>query len=138
MGNKICVDKKPSKIENIISFNPNQIDWNIINGTKNNINSYQHLSMRCLSESNINTNENEININNANNQNNNNNKQESSLTDKDNIENNTINNDRNTKEEINLNNLWDEEPKISISPVEISNTHKNHFLLDSQNVYVLL
>ena len=143
MGNKICVDKKPSKIENIISFNPNQIDTNIINNTKNNIekenppsNSYQHLSMWCLSESNINTNENGININNINNQNNN--KQESSLPDKDNTENNNINNNRNTQEEINLNNLCEEEPKISISPVEISNIHKNHFLLDSQNVYVLL
>ena len=94
--------------------------------------------MWCLSEININTNENEININNANNQNNNNNKQESSLPYKDNTENNNINNNRNTQEEINLNNLWDEEQKISISPVEISNIHKTHFLLDSQNVYVLL
>ena len=60
MGNKIYVDKKPSKIENIISFNSSSIDQNIINNIRNNIiekecpksNSYQHLSMWCLSENN--------------------------------------------------------------------------------------
>ena len=35
MGNKIYVDKKPSKIENIISFNSSPIDSNIINNIKN-------------------------------------------------------------------------------------------------------
>ena len=145
MGNKICVDKKPSKIENIISFNSSQIDPNIINTAKNNIdkenppsNSYQHLSMWCLSESIINNNENGININTNAYTNQNNNKQEGSILDKENIQNNNINNNRNNLEENNINNLCDEEPKISISPVEISNIHKNHFLLDSQNVYVLL
>ena len=145
MGNKICVDKKPSKIENIISFNSSQIDPNIINTSKNNIdkenppsNSYQHLSMWCLSESIINNNENGININTNAYTNQNNNKQEGSILDKENIQNNNINNNRNNPEENNINNLCDEEPKISISPVEISNIHKNHFLLDSQNVYVLL
>lgn len=145
MGNKICVDKKPSKIENIISFNSSQIDPNIINTAKNNIdkenppsNSYQHLSMWCLSESIINNNENGININTNAYTNQNNNKQEGSILDKENIQNNNINNNRNNPEENNINNLCDEEPKISISPVEISNIHKNHFLLDSQNVYVLL
>ena len=29
MGNNICVDKKPSKIENIISFNSSQFEPNI-------------------------------------------------------------------------------------------------------------
>ena len=145
MGNKICVDKKPSKIENIISFDSSQIDPNIINTAKNNIdkenppsNSYQHLSMWCLSESIINNNENGININTNAYTNQNNNKQEGSILDKENIQNNNINNNRNNLEENNINNLCDEEPKISISPVEISNIHKNHFLLDSQNVYVLL
>ena len=145
MGNKICVDKKPSKIENIISFNSSQIDPNIINTSKNNIdkenppsNSYQHLSMWCLSESIINNSENGININTNAYTNQNNNKQEGSILDKENIQNNNINNNRNNPEENNINNLCDEEPKISISPVEISNIHKNHFLLDSQNVYVLL
>ena len=143
MGNNICVDKKPSKIENIISFNSSQIDPNIINNPKNNkdkenppSNSYQHLSMWCLSESNISNGENGI-ITNIN-INQNNNIQEGLLQDKENIENNILNNNKNIQEENNLNNLCDEEPKISISPVEISNIHKNHFLLDSHNVYVLL
>ena len=135
MGNKICVDKKPSKIENIISFNSNQIDQNILNNMNNNVdkegsqsNSYQHLSMWCLSETNDNG------INNGNNNNFNNNKQESS-NDKQGKENNNI---KNNTEINNLNNICEEEPKISICPVEIANIHKNHFLLDSQNVYVLL
>ena len=143
MGNNICVDKKPSKIENIISFNSSQIDPNIINNPKNNkdkenppSNSYQHLSMWCLSESNISNGENGINANINIIQNNN--IQEGLLQDKENIENNILNNNKNIQEENNLNNLCDEEPKISISPVEISNIHKNHFLLDSHNVYVLL
>ena len=98
MGNKICVDKKPSKIENIISFNSSQIDPNIINTAKNNIdkenppsNSYQHLSMWCLSESIINNNENGININTNAYTNQNNNKQEGSILDKENIQNKNIN-----------------------------------------------
>ena len=143
MGNNICVDKKPSKIENIISFNSSLIDPNIINNPKNSkdkenppSNSYQHLSMWCLSESNIVNGENGINTNININQNNN--IQEGLLQDKENIENNILNNNKNIQEENNLNNLCDEEPKISISPVEISNIHKNHFLLDSHNVYVLL
>ena len=138
MGNKICVDKKPSKIENIISFNSNQIDQNIINNLNNNVdkegsqsNSYQHLSMWCLSEANDNG------INNVNNINFNNNKQEST-NEKQGKENNNFNNSKNNIEINNFNNICEEEPKISICPVEIANIHKNHFLLDSQNVYVLL
>ncbi len=38
----------------------------------------------------------------------------------------------------NLNNICEEEPKISICRVEIANIHKKHFLLDSQNVYVFI
>ena len=150
MGNKICVDKKPSKIENIISFNSNQIDQSIINSLNNNVekegsqsNSYQHLSMWCLSETNDNG------INNANNNNINNTKQENNNEKNINVEkvgkdSNNLNNTNNIKTptEINnsnnLNNLCEEEPKITISPVEIANIHKNHFLLDSKNVYVLL
>ena len=103
MGNKICVDKKPSKIENIISFNSNQIDQNIINNLNNNVdkegsqsNSYQHLSMWCLSETNDNG------INNVNNINFNNNKQEST-NEKQGKENNNFNNSKNNIEIINLN-----------------------------------
>ena len=118
MGNNICVDKKPSKIENIISFNSGKIEPNnAINfNEKDNppSNSYQHLSMWCLSEITIKI------IDNGNNNNFNNNKEEMC------IENN------------NINNLCEEEPKISIIPVEIANIHQNHFLLDSHNVYVLL
>ena len=142
MGNKICVDKKPSKIENIISFNSNQIDLSILNNVNNNMekegppsNSYQHLSMWCLSETNNINNDNGINI--ANNTNFNNNKQEST-SEKQSKENNNFNNNNNNPELNNLNNICEEQPKISICPVEIANIHKNHFLLDSQNVYVLL
>ena len=133
MGNKICVDKKPSKIENIISFNSSQIDPNIINSSKNNIEkenpsstSYQHLSMWCLTDN--------INIDNGSNNILNINKQEPSPAEKENTE----NNNRNNQEVNNINNLCDDDIKISISPVEIANIHKNHFLLDSHNVYVLL
>ena len=135
MGNKIYVDKKPSKIENIISFNSTSIDQNIINNIRNNIiekecptsNSYQHLSMWCLSENssfNGQNLENRINISNNNLVNNN----QKQLSEKDN----------NNQEINNINNIVEEEPKISISPVEIPNIHKNHFLLDGHNVYVLL
>ena len=138
MGNKIYVDKKPSKIENIISFNSSKVDPNIINNAKNIIekesptsNSYQHLNMWCLSENNnINT----LNIENRII----NNKQESTSLEKENQENNNNINNQNNSEINNLNNLVEEEPKISISPVEIANIHQNHFLLDSHNVYVLL
>ena len=133
MGNKICVDKKPSKIENIISFNSSQIDPNIINSSKNNIEkenppstSYQHLSMWCLTDN--------INIDNGSNNILNINKQDQSPAEKENTE----NNNRNNQEVNNINNLCDDDIKISISPVEIANIHKNHFLLDSHNVYVLL
>ena len=135
MGNKIYVDKKPSKIENIISFNSTSIDQNIINNIRNNIiekecptsNSYQHLSMWCLSENssfNGQNLENRINISNNNLVNNN----QKQLSEKDN----------NNQEINNINNIVEEEPKITISPVEIPNIHKNHFLLDGHNVYVLL
>ena len=102
MGNKICVDKKPSPIENIISFNPDILQQTEISDLTEQINkntsSYHHLNMWCLSET-------------------------------------LSNNQSNT--EIN-NNIIEEEPKISITPVELANIHKNHFLLDSQNVYILL
>ena len=135
MGNNICVDKKPNQIENIISFNASQIESNnLINSKKVNdkenpqSNSYQHLSMWCLSESFDFNNENE---NKNKNNHNNNNKQEVNNNPKEKIDNNkNITN--------NINNICEEEPKIFITPVEISNIHKNHFLLDSQNVYVLL
>ena len=135
MGNKIYVDKKPSKIENIISFNSSSIDQNIINNIRNNIiekecptsNSYQHLSMWCLSEnSNFNGQNLENGINNSNNNLVNNNQKQSSEK------------DNNNQETNNINNIVEEEPKITISPVEIPNIHKNHFLLDGHNVYVLL
>ena len=142
MGNKICVDKKPSKIENIISFNSNQIDQSLLNNVNNNMekegppsNSYQHLSMWCLSETNNINNDNGISI--SNNTNFNNNKQEST-SEKQGKENNNFNNNNSNIELNNLNNICEEQPKISICPVEIANIHKNHFLLDSQNVYVLL
>ena len=106
MGNKICVDKKPSPIENIISFNPEILQQSEISALTEQINkntsSYQHLNMWCLSESDSNT----QNISESN---------------------NTLNN-----------NIIEKEPKISITPVELANIHKNHFLLDSQNVYILL
>ena len=143
MGNNIYIDKKPSKIENIISFNSSQIDHNIINNAKINIEkenpistSYQHLSMWCLSESNINNIENGNNL--SSNNNINNNKLEGSSPEKESIENNNTNNNKKNSEKNNLNNICEDETKISISPVEISKIHKNHFLLDSQNVYVLL
>ncbi len=142
MGNKICVDKKPSKIENIISFNSNQIDQSLLNNVNNNMekegppsNSYQHLSMWCLSETNNINNDNGISM--SNNTNFNNNKQEST-SEKQGKENNNFNNNNSNIELNNLNNICEEQPKISICPVEIANIHKNHFLLDSQNVYVLL
>ena len=100
MGNKIYVDKKPSKIENIISFNSSSIDQNIINNIRNNIiekecptsNSYQHLSMWCLSE-NINFNG-QILENGINNNNNliNNNQRQPSEKDNNSQETNNINN----------------------------------------------
>ena len=106
MGNKICVDKKPSQIENIISFNPEILQQSEISDLteqiKKNKTSYHHLNMWCLSE---------ILSNNQNNS--------------------ELNNEINNK-------IIEEEPKISISPVELANIHKNHFLLDSQNVYILL
>ena len=127
MGNNICVDKKPSKIENIILFNSNKIEPNTINNLinyneKDNLqsDSHQHLSMWCLSENSILNIDNGININ-----------RNMSL------DNNNVNNNHN-QETNNINNLCDEEPKISIIPVEIANIHQNHFLLDSHNVYVLL
>ena len=106
MGNKICVDKKPSPIENIISFNPEILHQSEITDLSEQINknstSYQHLNMWCLSE---------INQNNQNNS--------------------DSNSDLNKK-------IIEEKPKILITPVELANIHKNHFLLDSQNVYILL
>jgi len=106
MGNKICVDKKPSPIENIISFNPDILQPSEISELSEQVNknstSYQHLNMWCLSE---------IQSNNQNN-----------------LESNS---------ELN-NKIIEEEPKISITSVELNNIHKNHFLLDSQNVYILL
>ena len=106
MGNKICVDKKPSPIENIISFNPEILQPSEISDLSEQINknqtSYQHLNMWCLSEISPNT---------------------------------QINPDSNPELS---NKIIEEEPKISITPVELANIHKNHFLLDSQNVYILL
>ena len=106
MGNKICVDKKPSPIENIISFNPEILQQSEISDLSEQINknstSYQHLIMWCLSE---------INQNNQNNPDSN-----SDLSQK----------------------IIEEKPKILLTPVELANIHKNHFLLDSQNVYILL
>ena len=143
MGNKIYVDKKPSKIENIISFNSSSIDQNIINNIRNNIiekecptsNSYQHLSMWCLSENNNFHNlDNGINCN----MNNLNNNIQEKPSEKEISYNNNLINDNNNQGSNNLNNIVDEEPKITISPVEIPNIHKNHFLLDGHNVYVLL
>ena len=106
MGNKICVDKKPSPIENIISFNPEILQQSEISDLSEQINknstSYQHLNMWCLSEI---------------------------------IQNNQNNSDAN----LDLNKkIIEEKQKTSITPVELANIHKNHFLLDSQNVYILL
>ena len=106
MGNKICADKKPSPIENIISFNPDILQPSEISELSEQVNkntlSYQHLNMWCLSE----------------------------------IQSNNINN---LESNSSLNNkIIEEEPKISINPVELNNIQKNHFLLDSQNVYILL
>ena len=54
MGNKICVDKKPSPIDNLISFNPESLKQseisNLSKQIKTNNNSYQHLNMWCLCE----------------------------------------------------------------------------------------
>ena len=106
MGNKICVDKKPSPIENIISFNPEILQQSEISDLSEQVNknstSYQHLNMWCLSE---------IIQNNQN------------YSD--------ANSDLNKK-------IIEEKQKILITPVELANIHKNHFLLDSQNVYILL
>ena len=106
MGNKICVDKKPSPIENIISFNSEILQQSEISDLAEQINKinppYQHLNMWCLSEV---------------------------------ISNTQTNPD--SASEFN-NKIIEEEPKISITPVELANIHKNHFLLDSQNVYILL
>ena len=119
MGNKICVDKKPSPIENIISFNPDNLQKSELSELSEQINknknSYQHLNMWCLSEI---FGEKQDNIDSNNNNPNN---QESKQS----------NNQKN-------NNIIEEEPKILITPVELANIHKNHFLLDSQNVYILL
>ena len=106
MGNKICVDKKPSPIENIISFNPEILQQSEISDLSEQINnnstSYQHLNMWCLSEI---------------------------------IQNNQNNSDAN----FDLNKkIIEEKQKILITSVELANIHKNHFLLDSQNVYILL
>ena len=106
MGNKICVDKKPSPIENIISFNPEILQPSEISELTEQINkttsSYHHLNMWCLSEI---------------------------------LSANKTNPDSNP--EFN-NKIIEEEPKITITPVELGNIHKNHFLLDSQNVYIIL
>ena len=106
MGNKICVDKKPSPIENIISFNPEILQQSEISDLSEQINknstSYQHLNMWCLSEI---------------------------------IQNNQNNSDTNS--DLNKK-IIEEKQKILITPVELANIHKNHFLLDSQNVYILL
>ena len=106
MGNKICVDKKPSPIENIISFNSESMQQSEISDLTEQMNKiknpYQHLNMWCLSEVSSN---NQTNVDSSNEPN---------------------------------NKIIEEEPKISITPVELANIHKNHFLLDSQNVYILL
>ena len=106
MGNKICVDKKPSPIENIISFNSEILQQSEISDLADQINKinppYQHLNMWCLSEV---------------------------------ISNTQTNPD--SASEFN-NKIIEEEPKISITSVELNNIQKNHFLLDSQNVYILL
>ena len=106
MGNKICVDKKPSPIENIISFNSEIMQQSEISDLTEQMNKiknpYQHLNMWCLSEVSSN---NQTNVDSSNEPN---------------------------------NKIIEEEPKISITPVELANIHKNHFLLDSQNVYILL
>ena len=106
MGNKICVDKKPSPIENIISFNSESMQQSEISDLTEQMNKiknpYQHLNMWCLSEV---TSNNQTNVDSSNEPN---------------------------------NKIIEEEPKISITPVELANIHKNHFLLDSQNVYILL
>ena len=106
MGNKICVDKKPSPIENIISFNSEILQQSEISDLADQINKinppYQHLNMWCLSEVISNTQPNPDSASEFNNK------------------------------------IIEEEPKISITPVELANIHKNHFLLDSQNVYILL
>ena len=106
MGNKICVDKKPSPIDNITSFNPEILQQSEISDLSEQLNknstSYQHLNMWCLSEI---------------------------------IQNNQNNSDANS--DLNKK-IIEEKQKILITPVELANIHKNHFLLDSQNVYILL
>ena len=119
MGNKICVDKKPSRIENIISFNPDILQKSelaeLSEQINKNKNSCQHLNMWCLSEI---------------------------FADKQNNTDSNNNNPNNPDSKPNINkinnNIIEEEPKILITPVELANIHKNHFLLDSQNVYILL
>lgn len=144
MGNKICVDKKPSKIENIISFKPKVLGLEGMANLKKylereelNSNSYQHLNIWCLSE-NVNKQsgqDNGINNNSSNNNvtcnNNNSGKTEPSQQ----IQQMDINDNNDNYIE---SNICDNEPKINVTPVEIANIHKNHFLLDSHNVYVLL
>ena len=140
MGNKICVDKKPSKIDNLITFNPQVLDSQFLENlkkylsdTESSNHSYQHLSIWSLSENiekpaikenGLNQNQQSEIINNKDKDQNNNKQQENSAS-------NNIQN----KE---LNNSCDNEPKVVVTPVEISKIHKNHFLLDSHNIYVLL
>ena len=124
MGNKICVDKKPSPIDNLISFNPESLKQseisNLSKQIKTNNNSYQHLNMWCLCENNV-SNQSSPGYINKNNE-----EQIKSQNDNEQI-----------KNELNGNFVNDEQ-KIIITPVELANIYKNHFLLDSQNVYILL
>ena len=121
MGNKICVDKKPSSIENIISFKFESLQQSEIKDlNKKNNNSYQHLNMWCLKD----------NIS-----------DQLSQFDNPNIKNNQqkINGENNSTTKNDLNeNIMEDDKKIIISPVELANIYKNHFLLDSHNVYILL
>ena len=121
MGNKICVDKKPSSIENIISFKFESLQHSEIKDlNKKNNNLYQHLNMWCLND---NISEKLCQFDNPNIKNN---------QQKINGENNST-----TKNELNEN-IMEEEKKIIIAPVDLANIYKNHFLLDSHNVYILL
>ena len=86
MGNIIAVDKCPSPIENIISFDSNNLPIKEVFPVKSN---FQHLSLWSFSED----------------------KESKSSNDKNQF--------------------------ISI-PIELSKIEKNHFLLDSENVYILL
>ena len=124
MGNKICVDKKPSPIDNLISFNPESLKQseisNLSKQIKTNNNSYQHLNMWCLCENNV-SNQSSPGYINKNNE-----EQIKSQNDNEQI-----------KNELNGNFVNDEQ-KIIITPVELANIYKNHFLLDSHNGYILL